>query len=86
MLEADPKYADYATLMVKTHLSFSHDPALKGVPRGWVLPIRDVLIFSGARFLCPLAGSISLIPGTGSNPGFHRVDIDTETGDVKGLF
>jgi len=86
MLEGDPKYSDYATLMVKTHLSLSHDPALKGVPKGWILPIRDVLIFSGARFLCPVAGSISLMPGTGSNPGFRRVDIDTVTGEVTGLF
>jgi formyltetrahydrofolate synthetase len=86
MLEADPKYADFATLMVKTHLSLTHDPALKGVPQDWILPIRDVLIFSGARFLCPLAGSISLMPGTGSNPGFRRVDVDTATGEVKGLF
>jgi formate--tetrahydrofolate ligase len=86
MLESNPKYADYATLMVKTHLSLSHDPAVKGVPKGWVLPIRDVLIFSGAKFLCPLAGSISLMPGTGSNPGFRRIDVDTTTGEVKGLF
>ena len=35
-LEADPKFADYATMMVKTHLSLSHDPTLKGVPKGWV--------------------------------------------------
>ncbi len=86
MLESDPKYADYATLMVKTHLSLSHDPALKGVPKSWILPIRDVLIFSGAKFLCPLAGSISLMPGTGSNPGFRRVDVNTSTGEVTGLF
>jgi len=84
--ENDPQYADYATLMVKTHLSLSHDPALKGVPTGWILPIRDILIFSGARFLCPCAGSISLMPGTGSNPAFRRIDIDTKTGKVKGLF
>jgi formate--tetrahydrofolate ligase len=84
--ENDPQYADYATLMVKTHLSLSHDPALKGVPKGWVLPIRDILIFSGARFLCPCAGSISLMPGTGSNPAFRRIDIDTKTGKVHGLF
>jgi formate--tetrahydrofolate ligase len=84
--EADPKYADYATLMVKTHLSLTHDPNLKGVPQGWTLPIRDILIFSGAKFLCPLAGSISLMPGTGSNPGFRRVDVDVKTGDVMGLF
>jgi formate--tetrahydrofolate ligase len=86
MLEADPKYNDYATLMVKTHLSLSHDPSIKGVPRNWLLPIRDVLIFSGARFLCPCAGAISLMPGTGSNPGFRRVDVDTKTGKVTGLF
>jgi methylenetetrahydrofolate dehydrogenase (NADP+)/methenyltetrahydrofolate cyclohydrolase/formyltetrahydrofolate synthetase len=84
--ESDPKYADYATMMVKTHLSLTHEPALKGVPKGWTLPIRDILIFSGAKFLCPLAGSISLMPGTGSNPGFRRVDVDVKTGDVMGLF
>ena len=84
--ESDPKYADYATLMVKTHLSLSHEPPLKGVPKGWTLPIRDILIYSGAKFLCPLAGSISLMPGTGSNPGFRRVDVDVQTGDVTGLF
>lgn len=84
--EADPKFADFATLMVKTHLSLSHDPNMKGVPKGWTLPIRDVLVFSGAKFLCPLAGSISLMPGTGSNPGFRRVDVDTKTGEVMGLF
>lgn len=86
MLEADPKYDDYATLMVKTHLSLSHEPALKGVPHNWILPIRDVLIYSGAKFLCPCAGTISLMPGTGSNPGFRRVDVDTRTGKVTGLF
>ena len=86
MLESDPKYDGYATLMVKTHLSLSHEPALKGVPANWILPIRDVLIYSGARFLCPCAGSISLMPGTSSNPGFRRVDVDTATGKVTGLF
>jgi formyltetrahydrofolate synthetase len=86
IFENDPQYADYATLMVKTHLSLSYDPALKGVPKGWMLPIRDVLIFSGARFLCPCAGSISLMPGTGSNPAFRRIDVDTKTGKVRGLF
>jgi formate--tetrahydrofolate ligase len=86
MLEEDPKYADFATMMVKTHLSLSHDPTLKGVPKGWTLPIRDVLIYSGAKFLCPCAGTISLMPGTSSNPAFRRVDVDTATGKVSGLF
>jgi formate--tetrahydrofolate ligase len=86
MLEDDPQYADYATMMVKTHLSLSHDPTLKGVPKGWTLPIRDVLIYSGAKFLCPMAGTISLMPGTSSNPAFRRVDVDVNTGKVSGLF
>jgi formate--tetrahydrofolate ligase len=86
MLEADPKYNDYSTMMVKTHLSLSHDPTIKGVPKGWTLPIRDVLIYSGAKFLCPCAGTISLMPGTGSNPAYRRVDVDVNTGKVSGLF
>lgn len=86
MLESDPEFDDYATLMVKTHLSLSHDPHLKGVPENWILPIQDILIYSGAKFLCPMAGGISLMPGTSSNPGFRRVDVNVETGEVTGLF
>jgi formate--tetrahydrofolate ligase len=86
MLEGDSKYDDYATMMVKTHLSLTHDPVLKGVPKGWLLPIRDVLIYSGAKFLCPCAGAISLMPGTGSSPAFRKVDVDVNTGKVSGLF
>ena len=83
--EADPKYDEYATMMVKTHLSLSHDPTKKGVPKGWTLPIRDILNYSGAKFLCPMAGAISLMPGTGSDPAFRKVDIDVNTGRVTGL-
>src|SRR5512139_799952 len=86
MLEGDPKFDDFATMMVKTHLSLTHDPTLKGVPKGWTLPVRDVLIYSGAKFLCPVAGTISLMPGTSSNPAFRRVDVDVNTGKVSGLF
>jgi formate--tetrahydrofolate ligase len=86
MFESDKKYDDYATMMVKTHLSLSHDPVLKGVPKGWTLPIRDVLIYSGAKFLCPCAGTISLMPGTSSDPAFRRVDVDPKSGKVQGLF
>jgi formate--tetrahydrofolate ligase len=86
VFESDPKFNDYATMMVKTHLSLTHDPTIKGTPKGWTLPIRDVLIYSGAKFLCPCAGTISLMPGTSSDPAFRRVDIDTKTGNVSGLF
>jgi formate--tetrahydrofolate ligase len=84
--EADPKYDEYATMMVKTHLSLTHDPTLKGVPKGWILPIRDILVYSGAKFLCPCAGAISLMPGTSSSPAFRKVDVDVTTGKVNGLF
>ncbi len=86
MLENDPQYDDYTTMMVKTHLSLTHDPAVKGTPKGWTLPVQDVLIFSGAKFLCPVCGAISLMPGTSSDPAYRRVDVDVETGKVTGLF
>ncbi len=84
--EKDPRFKDYATMMVKTHLSLSHDPALKGMPKGWTLHIRGFLTYGGARFICPVAGNISLMPGTASDPAFRRVDVDVKTCKVKGLF
>jgi len=85
-VESQPEMRDFATMMVKTHLSLTHDPNLKGVPKGWVLPVRDVLIFAGAKFVCPVTGAISLMPGTSSDPAFRRVDVDVNTGKVIGLF
>ena len=82
----DPDAAKMGMCMVKTHLSLSHDPDLKGAPKGWTLPIRDVLIYKGAGFVVPVAGAIKLLPGTGSNPGFRKIDVDVETGKVTGLF
>lgn len=84
--EADPDKKDYFTMMVKTHLSLSHNPDLKGVPKGWTLPVRDVLVFSGAKFLCPVTGAITLMPGTASDPAYRRIDVDVKTGKVTGLF
>jgi len=84
--EKDPKYKDYQTMMIKTHLSLSHNPEKKGVPTGWKLPVRDILEYGGAKFLCPVAGDIALMPGTSSNPAYRKVDVDTKTGEVKGLF
>ncbi|MCL2679198.1 MAG: formate--tetrahydrofolate ligase [Dehalococcoidia bacterium] len=85
-LEKEPDAAQMKTCMVKTHLSLSHDPTLKGRPTGWTLPIRDILTYAGAGFIVPVAGDIKLMPGTSSNPAFRRVDVDTKTGKVKGLF
>ena len=78
--------AELGLCMVKTHLSLSDDPSLKGEPKGWRLKIRDVLVYGGAGFVVPVSGAITLMPGTGSNPSFRRVDVDTDTGKVKGIF
>jgi formate--tetrahydrofolate ligase len=85
-IEANQSMRNFATCMVKTHLSLSHDPALKGRPTGWTLPIRDILVYNGAGFIVPVAGDIKLMPGTSSDPAFRRIDVDVETGKVKGLF
>jgi formyltetrahydrofolate synthetase len=85
-IEQDAELSQLGTCMVKTHLSLSHNPALKGRPKGWVLPIRDVMIYGGAGFVVPIAGDIKLMPGTASDPAFRRIDVDVETGKVKGLF
>ncbi len=84
--EADPESSKLGTCMVKTHLSLSHDPDVKGRPKGWTLPINDILIYKGAGFIVPVAGSIKLMPGTCSNPAFRNIDVDVKTGKVKGLF
>jgi formyltetrahydrofolate synthetase len=84
--EKDPKYNEFATMMVKTHLSLTADPTKKGTPKGWILPVRDFLIYSGAKFLCPVCGAISLMPGTSSDPAFRKVDVDVKTGKPTGVF
>ncbi|MBW2623489.1 MAG: formate--tetrahydrofolate ligase [Deltaproteobacteria bacterium] len=85
-MEKDPELAKLGMCMVKTHLSLTDDPAKKGVPKDWRLNIRDIMTYGGAGFVVPVAGAISLMPGTASDPAYKRVDVDTETGRVKGLF
>lgn len=85
-LEADPSLKGFGTCMVKTHLSLSHDPDIKGRPKNWQLPIRDFLLYKGAGFIVPLAGAIKLMPGTASDPAFRRIDVDLKTGKVTGMF
>ncbi len=70
--------------MAKTQLSLSHDPNLKGVPKGWRLPITDIRAAAGAGFLYPLCGDIRTMPGLPTRPAFMDIDID-ETGRVVGL-
>jgi formate--tetrahydrofolate ligase len=85
-IEADPELSKLGTCMVKTHLSLTDNPNLKGVPKGWKLHVRDILTYQGAGFVVPVAGAIKLMPGTASDPAYRRIDVDVETGKVKGLF
>jgi formyltetrahydrofolate synthetase len=91
--EAEAHIAEYTRLgfgqlpicMSKTHLSLSHDPALKGVPHGFTIPIRDVKASVGAGFLYPVLGEISTMPGLPTRPAFMDIDIDPESGRIVGL-
>jgi methylenetetrahydrofolate dehydrogenase (NADP+)/methenyltetrahydrofolate cyclohydrolase/formyltetrahydrofolate synthetase len=92
--EAEARIEEYTRLgfdrlpicMAKTHLSLSHDPNLKGVPKGFRLPIRDMRASVGAGFIYPLIGKMSTMPGLPTRPAFFDVDLDLVTGRVVGLF
>jgi formyltetrahydrofolate synthetase len=91
--EAEERIAKYTQLgfsklpicMAKTHLSLSHDPKLKGVPKGFIIPIRDMRASVGAGFLYPVLGKISTMPGLSTRPAFMDIDIDLATGKIIGL-
>jgi formate--tetrahydrofolate ligase len=70
--------------IAKTHLSISSDPALKGAPTGWTLPVREVRASAGAGFVYPICGEIRTMPGLGSSPAATRIDLDAD-GQIQGL-
>jgi methylenetetrahydrofolate dehydrogenase (NADP+)/methenyltetrahydrofolate cyclohydrolase/formyltetrahydrofolate synthetase len=72
--------------VAKTQYSLSHDPALKGAPEGFTVPIRDVRMAAGAGYLYALAADIQTIPGLPTAPGYLNIDVDTETGEIDGMF
>ncbi|MBN3308003.1 C1TM protein, partial [Amia calva] len=72
--------------MAKTHLSLSHQPDKKGVPSGFILPIRDVRASIGAGFIYPLVGTMSTMPGLPTRPCFYDIDLDPDTEEITGLF
>ena len=78
-------YGQLPICMAKTQYSISHDPALKGAPKGFIFPITDVRLAAGAGFLYPLSGTITTMPGLPSKPGYLGMDIDVETGRIYGL-
>jgi formate--tetrahydrofolate ligase len=71
--------------MAKTHLSLTHDPAVKGAPSGYVFPVRDVRASVGAGFLYPLCGTMRTMPGLPTTPAGEKVDVGPD-GRVVGLF
>ncbi len=71
--------------MAKTPLSLSHDPALKGRPSGFTVPITELRILAGAGFLTAVCSGIELLPGLPSHPSGEHIDLDPETGDITGL-
>ncbi|CAG8533741.1 670_t:CDS:10 [Acaulospora morrowiae] len=79
-------FANLPVCMAKTHLSLSHDPTLKGAPKGFIVPIRDIRASVGAGFLYPLLGEMQTMPGLPTRPCFFDVDLDPETGRIYGLF
>jgi len=71
--------------MAKTQYSLSHDPALKGRPVGFRIPIREVRLSAGAGFITPLVGEMRTMPGLPSRPGGENIDVDAD-GNIVGLF
>ena len=71
--------------MAKTHLSLGHDPTVKGAPTGYTLPVREVRASVGAGFIYPLIGSMSTMPGLATYPAYMDIDLDPETGEIRGL-
>lgn len=78
-------YGRLPVCMAKTHLSLSHDPKLKGAPKGWRLPVREIRASLGAGFLYPLCGTMKTMPGLPTRPAMMDIDLDPETGKVVGL-
>ena len=78
-------FGGFSVCIAKTHLSISSDPALKGAPRRWRLPVREVRVSAGAGFIYAICGEIRTMPGLGSHPAAESIDID-EHGEIVGLY
>lgn len=78
-------FGTFPICMAKTQYSFSHDANLRGAPTGFTIPIRDVKVNCGAKFVFPLLGDIATMPGLPTRPAFYNIDIDHNTGAIIGL-
>jgi len=71
--------------MAKTQLSLTDDPKKIGAPRDWTLTVREVRLSNGAGFIVPLTGEVMTMPGLPIVPSAEKIDVDDETGWIKGL-
>lgn len=72
--------------MAKTSNSLTADPSMKGAPTGFKITVNDIIISAGAGFVVPICGDISKMPGLSTRPCFYDMDLNTETGEIEGLF
>jgi formate--tetrahydrofolate ligase len=77
-------FGDLPVCMAKTQYSFSSDPALRGAPTGFTLPIRDVRLSAGAGFVVALCGEIMTMPGLPKRPAAEHIGLDAQN-QIEGL-
>jgi len=78
-------YGGFPVVIAKTHLSISSDPSLRGDPRGWRMPVREVRAAAGAGYVYAVSGEMRTMPGLPKHPAAASIDLD-EDGQVVGLF
>jgi formate--tetrahydrofolate ligase len=81
----DAGFGHFPVCMAKTQYSFSSDPTLRGAPRGFTVPIREVRLSAGAEFIVAIAGDIMTMPGLPRNPAAHNIFVNDD-GQIEGLF
>ena len=81
----DAGFGNFPVCMAKTQYSFSSDPTLRGAPRGFTVPIREVRLSAGAEFIVAIAGDIMTMPGLPRNPAAHNIFVN-DGGQIEGLF
>ena len=77
-------YGHLPICVAKTQYSFSTDPLLRGRPRHFDVPIREVRLSAGAGFIVVVTGDIMTMPGLPKVPSAEIIDID-DHGNITGL-
>lgn len=78
-------FGNFPICMAKTQYSFSTDPERKGAPSDHVVPIREIRLAAGARFLVVICGEIMTMPGLPRRPAACDIGLNKE-GQIYGLF